>query len=426
MGFRVGTSYCFPRAVEFGQTFDDGSQTLTKAKLDSACSPCMRRYIRVLIALSSDSLQNSRDVAAIFDMLCLETTPSSGEYCFLEFERINARKQENPPPSDVELLTEQCGTTCFARLGLVAKAYNVTGFGNDDFRATQLLCYKNPAGELCLVKTFEKLPSLPQTCPDTTCAAPCNGETGDGCPNPVAPYCAGDKGGRAQRAENYCNVTMCGAVMDEFIGSMGCCSNYIADIQPAEERPDFERWVTAAPPVGCGRTFNPRCAGQTMKIRMTVSNIRAAWVIANMARFRAAILKDLAANSGVDPARASNIQVDTSGASSRSLDLSSPSTWFSTRSAGSVVVTLDLEAPDSGAAGDASRNLIQGDFASPNTSGQGEDAVSDQNEGVSVSVDSTDCENCVSKTSSPAARVDVLSFTFSAVLAVSVAVLAFL
>merc|ERR1711916_162530 len=114
------------------------------------------------------------------------------------------------------------------------------------------------------------------------------------------------------------------------------------------------------------------------------------------------------------------------GVSSRSLDLSSPSTWFSTRSAGSVVVTLDLEAPDSGAASDASRNLIQGDFASPNTSGQGEDAVADQNEGVTVTVDETDCENCVSKSSSAAAGLSGTSFTFSALLAFSVAVLAFL
>ena len=419
--FQVNGQYCFPEVTEFETAFANNANP-TQESLGQACTTCKRRYVLAMVALHTQDPEAVSGVAALFQILCLRSRPRTGKFCLPEFHAIGEYAKTSPPVAD--LFKRQCETNCIARLGALARAFNFSGFSGDDFKNTQLFCYRDDNNKLCLVRIFETIDSL-KACPSTTCTG-CDTETGAGCDNKTAPYCAGDRGADAQQKEGYCDNAMCGGAIDTFMSNTGCCSNLIVALADTQEkRAQLHNWVTKPQPAGCGRTFNTKCVGEKIFVRLVVRNLLSTWVEANLRQLEAAIIADLAANTGIEAEYMSKFTVEGTSASSRSeFELIKPSSWFSARSTGTeTTISIELDAPSSREAHEAYLQLSAGEFISPKTSTSvSEDGVANQEDGVTVESKSTSCNSCTSAATN-ASRLPAFAVAAIAVVAAFFAML---
>lgn len=264
-----GSEYCFPKLKEYQEAGYDRSSVPTAGQLTALCDGCTFKVINVFAGLYPVI---SRVVAGVLQLVCLK---DGDTWCSIEFNTVNAMPTATLSDKTAKI-TQACSTRCFPKFLAKVRSFALGEPSTGEAQALgfNLLCNRNEVNELCVVKLVE------------------SGET-----NGVDSKCG---------VANVGFLGLCGAqcatAIQNIVADTGCCAaNYVRWRSYTQEGYDARKnWIENTCNAG---TLPDPCPGFTSLLHsFRLRNLAWAWVAVHLAEVRLAIIKDIAAQAGVDEA----------------------------------------------------------------------------------------------------------------------------
>lgn len=267
------TEYCYPVLKGFEEMGGEGA-ALTPAFFNNFCGPCVKIVFGILAEFDPEAVGQG---LAVVDLLCIEDTKADGTkvWCTLELNETMSM------PDGVPKVVKACESRCLSKLVNKARQYEVPELEkwNAGF---EVICNRNPAGELCLSKVTDAIitHSLVENDPSNTC---------DALADPAA-----------------CVGSPCQTSLQGFFDEAGCCAVNWLFLHCSQEAnaaacDNLGTFVKDTCAVTSPDDFAP-CAGFVDLVKnWFVWNIACPYYAANKPAIDRALLLDIAGSTGVEP-----------------------------------------------------------------------------------------------------------------------------